>query len=430
MRPKNINVCKIFKKLLNSYRMKITFLKIALLKEWKVPADARVPLTPEQCALIQQKYPLVKIVVQPSQIRCIADADYLAAGIEVREDVSDCDILMGIKEVPVDKLIPNKTYFFFSHTIKKQAHNRKLLQAVLEKNVRLIDYETLTNADGLRVIAFGRWAGIVGAHNGLMAVANRLKTFELGQMHTYKTYSNAQAHYKTLQQKLPPLQIVITGSGRVSSGAAEVLDLLKIRAVSPSVFLNNKFDEPVYTQVNAPQYAKHKDGKPFLLEDFYENPQDYVSTFFPFCKCCDLLINGIFWDKRAPAFFSKEEMKSADFSIKTIADITCDIAPASSIPSTLFASTISEPVFGYNPQNETVTSPYQPEVVDMMTIDNLPSELPIDASSAFGEQFLKAVLDELLGLKREDMLNRATIAQGGKLTPNFAYLQDYADGKE
>ena len=355
-------------------------MKIALLKEWKVPADARVALSPEQCVALQQKFINVKIIVQPSGFRCIKDEKYQNLGIEVSENIADCDILLGIKEVPIDKLIANKTYFFFSHTIKKQAHNRKLLKAVLEKNIRLIDYETLTNSAGLRVIAFGRWAGIVGAHNGLMAVSRRLKSFEIDQMHAYQNYAAAQLHYKKV--KLPALRIVLTGSGRVSGGAAEVLDALAIRAVSPQVFLNNQFDEAVYTQVNAPQYAKHKDGKPFLLEDFYENPENYYSTFLPFTKKCDLLINGIFWDKRAPVFFTKEDMKSADFSIKTIADITCDIAPASSIPSTIFASTIDEPVFGYQPENELVTLPYQADVIDMMTIDNLPSELPYDASLA------------------------------------------------
>ncbi len=406
-------------------------LKIGILREGKTPPDARTPLTPAQCKWINtQQAGKVYCVVQSSKVRCIADADYAAAGIEVVEDISDCDILLGIKEVPIKDLIAEKTYFFFSHTIKKQAHNQKLLRAVLDKGIELVDYECLTNDTGLRVIAFGRWAGIVGAHNGLMTYSRRTKAFDLKQMHQYGTFAAALEAYKNIQ--LPRnLRIVVTGAGRVSSGALEVLDALKIRQVSPSVFLANEFEQPVYTQVNAQDYAQHKQtGHAFEISDFFENPQNYESTFLPYAERSDLMINGIFWDKRAPAFFTREQMLQSNFRLRTIADITCDIAPAASLPSTLKASTIAEPIFGYDAQNNCETAPHQPHVIDVMSIDNLPSELPIDASGAFGEQFIKSVLGELLHKENSAMLRRATISnKQGQLTAEFAYLQDYAEGK-
>jgi saccharopine dehydrogenase (NAD+, L-lysine forming) len=405
-------------------------LKIGILREGKKPSDARVALTPKQCKAIENQYVgQVKFVVQPSEVRCISDADYLAEGLELNKDISSCDILLGIKEVPIDELIAGKTYYFFSHTTKKQSYNRKLLQAILEKNITLVDYERLTNSSDIRVIAFGRWAGIVGAHNGMMAYSRRTKAFELAQMHKYRTFAEALAYYQTL--KLPTMRIALTGAGRVSNGAAEVLDAMGVRRVTPQVYLSTTFDRPVYTQINSQYYAKHKnEDKAFEMDDFYAHPENYESIFLPYAHCSDLMINGIFWDKRAPAFFTREEMCQPEFTIKTIADITCDIAPASSLPSTLFAATIAEPVFGYNPNTNEATAPYQEGVVDVMSIDNLPSELPIDASAAFGEQFTKSVLPEILQTAPSDMLQRATVAANGKLTEAFEYLQNYVDGKE
>lgn len=403
--------------------------KIGILREGKVPSDARVALTPKQCKSIEEQYAgKVKIIVQPSEVRCIADADYINEGIEMQEDISTCDILLGIKEVPIDQLIPNKTYYFFSHTTKKQEHNRKLLQAILAKNITLVDYEKLTNSDNVRVIAFGRWAGIVGAHNGMMAYGKRTGAFDLPQMNYFKTFAEATEFYKTIQ--LPPMRIVVTGAGRVSSGVESAIEAMGIRFVTPHVYLTQTFNEPVYTQLNSQYYVQHKEkGAAFDIQDFYKNPQNYESIFEPYTKCTDLLINGIFWDNRAPAFFTREDMLKSDFSIKTIADITCDIAPESSIPATLYASTIAEPVFGYDPVTNTAVAPYQAHVVDVMSIDNLPSELPIDASGAFGEQFIKSVLPEIVeDNDNNGMIRRATITKDGYLTAEYAYLQDYVNG--
>lgn len=402
-------------------------MKIGIIREGKVPPDSRVLFTPEQCVMLQEKYP-IQFVVQPSTGRCLTDELYEKAGLTLSDDVSDCDVLMGIKEVPKDQLIPNKTYFFFSHTIKEQPYNRALLQKIIKENITLLDYEVLTNENKQRVIAFGRFAGIVGAHNGMMTYANRTGAFELEQMHKYDDYAEAIAYYKTL--KFPKMKIVITGTGRVANGAAEVLDHMEIKKVSPQDFLTQEYDEAVYTQLGCANYVAHKDDKePFVIQDFFSNPQNYKSIFEPYTKVADLMVNGIYWANEAPAFFSKEDMKSEEFSIKVIADVTCDIAPVASIPSTLFATTIAEPVFGYNPQTESAVEPYQANTIDMMTIDNLPNELPKDASKSFGEQFTANVIEELLGIKDTGMIERATIAKDGALGKHFQYLTNYVNGE-
>jgi len=398
-------------------------MKLGIIREGKVPPDSRVLFTPEQCVALQEKYD-IEFVVQPSPGRCLPDEAYRAAGITVQEDIADCEVFMGIKEVPKDQLVANKKYFFFSHTIKAQPYNKTLLQKVLRDNITLFDYEVLTNAKKQRVIAFGRFAGIVGAHNGMMAYGNRTKAFDLEQMHKYDDYAAAIAYYKTLS--FPKMKIIVTGTGRVANGAAEVLDYMEIKKVSPQDFLTKEYEEAVYAQLDCVDYAAPKDtNKAFELMDFFKNPMEYKSIFAPYTKVADVLINGIYWANEAPAFFSKEDMKMEDFNIKVIADVTCDIAPVASIPSTLFATTIAKPVFGYDPTTESAVEPYQAHTVDMMTVDNLPNELPKDASKSFGEQFTEHVIEELLGLKDTGMLERAMIASNGQLGPCFQYLTDY-----
>lgn len=399
--------------------------KFGIIREGKIPPDSRVPLIPEQCAQILKKYP-DQLLVQPSPGRCFTDEEYQSFQVPLQEDLSQCEILMGVKEVPIHQLIPNKTYCFFSHTIKEQAYNRKLLQAILEKNIKLIDYEVLTNDKGRRLIAFGRFAGMVGAHNALVTYALRTGAFSLKRMKDCHDYEEATQIYKKL--KIPPLKIVVTGTGRVGIGAVTVLKDMGIRQVSPEDFINLNYNEAVFTQLHANDYAVRKDGEIFDKIDFYFHPQLFKSSFARFYKVADIMINGIYWDNHAPAFFTREEMLSPQFKIKVIADITCDIAPISSIPATLRASTIADPFFGYNPKTGKEEAPFQPHVVDMMTIDNLPNELPRDASKNFGQQFMEHILPEFFKTESE-ILDRAIVTENGKLTKHFEYLQDYVAGK-
>ncbi len=399
-------------------------LRLGLLREGKTPPDARVALTPDQCAYLLDKYPL-QISVQPYPKRSYSDQEYADAGIELKEDLSDCDYLLGIKEVPVADLLPGKTYFMFSHTIKKQAYNRKLLQAILAKRIRLIDWEVLTQENGARVIAFGRFAGMVGAHNALYTYGKRTGAFDLPRMHGLPSYADMKKVYQNIS--VPPIKIVLTGNGRVGNGAAEVLRDMGIRQVSPKDFREKDFPEAVFTQLDPDDYVARKDDSSFSLQEFFADPTGYKSIFAPYAAQADIFINGIFWDNRAPAFFTLAEMADPDFKIEVIGDITCDIAPVSSIPSTIRSSTIAEPVYGFDPATGKEIEAFQPSGIDIMAIDNLPNELPRDASEAFGTMFIESVLPELLQ-EQSAMLDRATIARKGQLGPHFKYLEAYVSG--
>jgi len=399
-------------------------MKIGIIKEYKTPADSRVPLTPEQCSFIQKNFG-VELVVQPYEGRCIPDASYEEAGIEMTNDLSNCDILMGVKEVPIKNLVPDKTYFFFSHTIKKQAYNRSLLWSILDKNIRLLDYEVLTDEQGRRLIAFGKFAGMVGAHNALWTFGKRTGKLDLPRMNQIHDYATAKEVYA--KTEFPKCKIVLTGTGRVANGAAMVLQDMGIEKISPAEFLSHNPDKAVFTQLDCEDYAARKDGSKFELSDFFQNPHLYKSIFRPYSEAADVMINGIYWDNSAPAFFTKEDMACSTFNIKVIADVTCDIAPVSSIPSTLRATTIADPVFGFDPETGKEIAAFSKQGIDMMTIDNLPNELPRDASKSFGQQFIDHVLPALL-LENSSLIERATVTENGVLGKHFRYLEDYVNG--
>jgi alanine dehydrogenase len=398
-------------------------LTIGLIREGKVPPDARTPLSPKQCALAQEQWP-VRFVVQPSEHRAFTDQEYRDAGITVQADVSACTVLMGVKEPPPADLLPDKTYFFFSHTIKKQPYNRHLLQTALERRIRLIDYEVLTDDLGDRLVAFGYFAGIVGAHNGLWAYGLRTGEYELPRLYQCHSYAEALAAYAQLH--LPPLRIVLTGSGRVAAGAIRNLHDMGIHGVAPEEFLHKTYDRPVFTQLFAHDYVRRKGSYSYFdKKHFYAHGDEYVSTFHHFAHASDLFINCIYYDKRAPMFFTREDMRSAAFRIKVVADISCDIYPHGSVPTTLRASSIAEPVFGYDPATGTETAPFLASSVDIMAVDNLPSELPRDASTFFGQQVLDHILPALISNVDSPVLERATIAAHGQLTDRYDYLADW-----
>ena len=390
-----------------------------------MPPDNRVPLTPKQCAYISEIYP-VDFVIEPSKGRCFSDEEYASEGLKVSNDLSQCDVLMGVKEVPVSHLLEDKTYFFFSHTIKKQPYNRKLLQALIAKKIRMIDYEVLRDVMGQRLIAFGHYAGIVGAHNALWTYGKRCGLFDLEracESHDYEALRKQYAHIK-----FPPIKICLTGNGRVANGAIDVLKDMNIREVSPEDYLSRAFDEAVFTQLHGRHYVRNTSGQPFVKSEFYTHPERFESAFSPYAAETDIFINAIFWDSRSPRFFSLDDMDKPSFKIKVIADVTCDIAPESSVPSTLRASTIVDPVYGYNPKTRTIERPFSPDVIDVMAIDNLPNELPRDASDFFGRQFIENILTELLHQDNSAIIENATICRDGKLTPMFEYLSDFAQG--
>lgn len=400
-------------------------IRIGLIREGKVPPDKRVPFSPLQAEEIQQRFPHVKVVVQPSPFRCFTDDEYRDLGIEVNEDMSDCYFLMGIKEVPPDQLIPEKTYLFFSHTIKKQAYNRRLLQEALRKNIRLIDYEALKDTLGNRLVAFGRFAGIVGAYNGLWAYGKKFHLFDLRRAHECFDINDLKLELRKV--KLPPVKIVLTGAGRVAKGAMETLDSAGIRKVSPQEFLARSFEEPVYVQLSSADYHVRKEGGHFNREEFHLSPENYEARFTPYTKVTDILLAGAYWNPKAPVLFHREDMLE-NFKVKVIADITCDIE--GSIPSTKRASTIVDPLYDYDAATDQVIAPMSGDrYVTVMAVDNLPCELPRSASEEFGRDLIDRILKPLLISDNEKIIARATVTENGKLTSHFSYLKDFAEGK-
>jgi saccharopine dehydrogenase (NAD+, L-lysine forming) len=399
-------------------------IKIGLLREGKIPPDKRVAFTPLQVEEIQQRFAHVKVVCQASEFRCFKDSEFKELGIEIVDVVNDCDILMGIKEVPVDQLLDNKTYLFFSHTIKKQPYNRKLLQAVLKKKIRLIDYEGLKDSQGNRLVAFGRFAGIVGAYNGLWAYGKRYHLFTLRR--AFECFDINDLKLEIRNVKLPPIKIVLTGAGRVAKGSMETLDTAGIRKVSPSDFLTKNFTEPVYVQLSSADYHERIEGGHFNREEFHQHPEKYRSLFSSFSQVADLLLAGAYWNPKAPLLFTKEEMKSSHFKIKVIADITCDIN--GSIPSTKRASTIPDPLYDYDPLTDSVMPALSNELyITTMAVDNLPCELPRSASEEFGRDLIDRILKPLLFSDKENIIRRGTVAEKGALTKEFGYLEDYVN---
>lgn len=400
-------------------------MKFGILKERKNPPDRRVIFSPDELIRLKQLYQGTSIKVESSDIRVFTDEQYKNMGIQVTNDISDCDVLFGVKEVPVENLIPNKAYFFFSHTIKKQPYNKKLLQAILEKNIELYDHETIVDAHNRRLIGFGRYAGIVGAYNSIRAFGIKFELFKLPKAETLSGKEALITHLKRLV--LPPLKFVITGTGKVGNGAKELLDAIKVKEVSIENYLTKNYTQATYTQIDVLDYNKRKDGQVLDFADFYNNSQEYVSDFKQFTQVSDIYITGHFHANEAPVILTREMLQSNDCKIKIVADVSCDINGP--IACTLRSSTIAEPLYGYLPTEDKEVDVFHPAAIVVMAVDNLPCELPKDASEGFGAMFMEHVIPAFFNGDKDGILQRAKITENGKLTPRFSYLQDYVDGK-
>ncbi|MDB5202677.1 MAG: alanine dehydrogenase [Ferruginibacter sp.] len=398
-------------------------LKIGLIREGKIPADNRVALTPAQCKWIHKNHPEIQVIVQSCNSRCFTDKEYQMAGVTVKEDVSDCSILMGIKEVPVEMLIPDKTYLFFSHTKKLQPYNQRLLQAVIANNITLIDYECLEHEDGTRIIGFGFFAGVVGAHNGMYAFGKRTAAYQLDRVNSSKNFQHLVHTYFGL--KLPNIKIAVTGSGRVAHGVLEIMNLMGIHEVEPEDFLKKQFVYPTYVHLKGADLYRHKITGSYNREDFHDNPDQYDCRFRDFLGETDILMNGVYWEARIPRLFELEDIQQPGFRIQTIADITDDMH--GSVPCNLGDSTIENPVYGVNKITLEKATPYADDTVDVMAVGNLPNELPRDASRYFGEQLIKYVLADLVTANTK-LIDHATIVKAGKLNEPYEYMRAYAEG--
>ena len=396
-------------------------IRIGILKETKIPPDRRVPFTPGQIKTLKERFPMADFCLQPSEIRCFKDYEYADHGVEVKTDLSDCDILFGIKEMIIRTLVPDKTYIFFSHTGKKQPHNRKLFQEMAARRITLIDYEYLTDKNNSRLVAFGRWAGIVGAYNGLSAWGERHNLYKLKPAHQCFDIEEMKSEIRKVI--LPDARILISGGGRVAGGAMETMALLNIRKVNPEEYLSKEFNESVVCRIDPWHYAKRKDGSEFNMDHFIAYPDQYESKFRPYTRVTDLYMACHFWDPASPVFMNQADMQEPDFRIKVIADISCDIN--GSIPSTIRVSSIEKPFYGYQPSSGSETPPFDQGSITVMAVDNLPGELPRDASEYFGDMLINQVLHALLERDTDGIIKRATILQQGILTERFRYLQDY-----
>ncbi len=404
----------------------IITMHFGIIRERKNPPDRRVVLSPGACQKVVENHRDAQISVEPSSIRVFTDKEYKDAGIPVNSEMEECDVLLGVKEVPIDALIPNKKYFFFSHTIKKQPYNRKLLRAVLEKRIELYDHEVITNKNGIRLVAFGRYAGIVGAYNGFRAFGLKTNLYELPKP---SELADQQALIEELKKmKLPNIKILLTGKGRVGNGAREMLVGMGLKETKVEEYLNEDFEVPVFCQIDVLDYNSRKDGLIKKETDFFNNPGDYESTFMRFASVTDLYIAGHFYGSGAPYLFTREDAKQPQFKIKVVADISCDVDGP--VACTLRASTIADPVYGYDPKTESEVDYTLPEAIAVMAVDNLPAELPRDSSEGFGQAFVDSVIPAFFNGDADGILERALMTKNGKLTPRYSYLQDYVDGKE
>ena len=396
-------------------------LRIGLIREGKIPQDNRVALTPAQCKWLRINFDDVQVIAQHSANRCYTDQEYERAGVAVQEDLSDCNLLLGIKEIPVDMLMDGKTYMFFSHTKKMQPYNQKLFRAVIDKKITLIDYECLEHEDGTRIIGFGFFAGIVGAHNGMMAYGNRTGAYKLQRVGSVNSFQKLIHTYFGL--KLPNIKIAVTGTGRVAHGVLEIMNLMGIHEVEPEEYLEKEFTYPAYVHLKGANLYAHKETGKYNRNDFHADPQNYKCNFSKYISNTDILINGIYWEQNIPRLFEMEELKKDNFRIQTIADITDDLN--GSVPCNLGDSTIDNPVYGVDKIRFKKTEPYLSNSVDIMAVGNLPNELARDASRYFGEQLIKYVLDDIR-LGGSKLIDHATMIDAGKLNGPYLYLKDYA----
>ncbi|MET6989980.1 NAD(P)-dependent oxidoreductase [Sediminicola arcticus] len=401
-------------------------MKFGIIRERKNPPDRRVVLSPEACIKLRSMYPNATIIVEPSPIRVFRDEEYTNKGFEVASKMEECDVLLGVKEVPMEDLLPNKKYFFFSHTIKKQPYNRDLIQEILVKSIELYDHEVISNPKGQRLVAFGRYAGIVGAYNGIRTYGLKFNLFQLPKAEILEDQKALIAELQNI--KLPNIKILLTGRGRVGNGAKEMLEAMGLKKVNVEEYIHDDFQEPVYCQIDASEYNKRKDGVRGNKAEFFAHPEEYKSNFIRFTKVTDFYIAGHFYGDGAPYLYSREDAKHPEFKIKVVADVSCDIDGP--VATTIRPSTIADPIYGYDPQSEKEVDFKNDKAIAVMAVDNLPCELPRDASVGFGEAFLKHVIPAFFNDDEDGVLLRARMTQNGKLAERYAYLQDFVDGKE
>ncbi|MCW0484613.1 NAD(P)-dependent oxidoreductase [Gaoshiqia sediminis] len=399
-------------------------MNIGILRETRRWNDRRTAITPEVAKLIHENFPQAHVFAQSSKVRIFPDDDYRMAGVEVVNDISHCDVLIGVKEVADDALIDGKTYVMFSHVAKKQTYNQQFFREMARKKITLIDYEYLTDRHRDRLVAFGFWAGVVGAYYAFQGVAKRFAGLALPGPEMCRDLQDL--HHQLRALTMPPLKVLLTGGGRVAAGALEIIYELGIKEVSPRDFLERDYNHAVFSRLDPEDYVARKTGK-YSRDDFYSHPQQYESTFLPYVSAADVFIPCHFWDRESPHFFTPEQLQSADFNISLIADVSCDVPGP--IPTTIRTSTIESPFYDVDPKGLSEKPAFSSaRHITVMAVDNLPTALPLDASRTFSLDFYYQVLPALFGTDPDEIIQRATILETGKLTERFAYLNDFLKG--
>jgi len=407
------------------------YFTISIIKEARIDEN-RTPFTPNQIQTLIANFPNLHVLVQPSKNRCFNDEDYSKAGAKIEEDISPSDIIFGVKEVEISKLIENKTYLFFSHTSKVRKdisqstkdkaiiYKKELLREVIKKKITLIDYENIreTSGKGYRYLGFGRFAGIVGCYNTLNLYLKLQKKQLLPRAFEINSYEKIK---KLISKKnFNKIKILLTGSGNVAKGSMEILKHTNIKQISLNDYLNKKYDEAVFCNISLREHVERNDGKDSSYQDCMLNPHEYKSTATNYLYSTDMLITGHYWDPKFPKLFSLNQINKFK-NLKIIGDITCDIN--GSIPTTIRSTSIAKPYYSFD-INSMKEIDLCNKGIAVMAVDNLPSELPNEASEEFGKSIISEVLPFLIG-KDDGRINRATTTSQGKLCPTFRYLENF-----
>ena len=387
--------------------------------------ENRTPLVPEHIKKYKESNPNINFIIQPSNSRCFSDEEYELCGAKINENLNECSIIFGVKEIDPNILINNRTYLFFSHTFKinKQQkniekHKKDLLLSILNKKITLIDYENIRGKNGTRCLGFGRFAGIVGCYNTLNLLLRVIGKQSLASAYKIDDYERLVLNLKNLY--FPKTKILVTGDGRVAKGVIELLNLTNIKAVSKKDFLEKKFDQPIFCNLETKDYVTNNSSTNFNLEHFIDNPQDYSSSALQYIKETNILISAHYWDPSSPKIFENEDLKVLQ-NLKIVGDITCDIN--GSVPTTIRSTTIEEP--NYWIERYTLKEiDENNDGIAVMAVDNLPSELPRDSSTEFSEGIINEVLPFLLKEDDGRILN-GTITTDGSFLEKYNYLNDY-----
>ncbi len=448
---------------------------IGIRREDKNEWERRVSLIPEHIKILKKKFGITTLI-QPSSTRIYTDAEYEKAGASVTEDISAANFILGVKEIPIDFIDENKTYMFFSHTIKGQAYNMNLLKKLVDKKVNLIDYERILDENDKRLVFFGRFAGIAGMIETLYTYGQKLKKlgyvtpFEnIKQAYMYDSIEEAKKEIKKIGEEIEeygypsdiaPLIVGFTGYGNVSRGAQEIFDLLPYKIVSPYIidinyenFSNDNYNiyKVIFKEEDLVQlkkeYVKTKNEKSdyfdanlhneqFQLQDYYDNPHKYESKFENYLNYLTILVNCIYWTEKYPKLITKDYLKkntilSSNLTLKVVGDISCDIN--GSIEITKEATMPDNPSFTYFAKDDRYEDDISRLGVTVMAVDNLPCEFSKESSEAFSN-VLMGYIDGIVSadfngsfekLEISNHIKKGLVLHRGKFTTNYEYMNDF-----